>query len=313
MATVDLTTVRQEDRVNNQNRDLPYRFGIEHQVNLNLRNSGEWQDLPNGDRLWRLAIVSSKAQSINLVFDDFFLPKGGRLFVYNEGYEQVIGAFTSRNNKENRSFSTALVYGEKTYLEYYEPALVSDQSRIQINQVVHGYRTIFKSNADLGNSGACNVDTECPQGNNWRDELKSAGKTIGGGFLCSGTLVANTSGDRRPLFLTANHCDFFSTVVVYWRFERPNCGSGTPDDTQTTSGATLLASVDGTPGGTGIEGSDHLLLELLENPADNFDVYFCWVGCDRSCSSSCYRNSSSCWRCEENFHGKCANNQYSIP
>jgi len=61
--------------------------------------------------------------------------------------------------------------------------------------------------------------------------------------------MAKVSHRGRPLFLSANHCGFSNAVIVYWRFERPNCGSGIPDDTQTTSGAVLLADVDGSPGG----------------------------------------------------------------
>lgn len=274
MRQIDMNKVSQEDRVNDLISEIPYRFGIEHDVNLGLSNVGLWEDLPNGDRMWRFAIYAPKAKSINLVFDDYFLPEGAKFHIYNEGYEQILGAFTSRNNKTNGTFSTALVYGETSYLEYYEPANVKGEGRIHINMVVHGYRSIFeKSNAQLGNSGNCNIDTECPQADNWRDELKAAGKTIAGGGLCSGTLVGNTTGDRRPLFLTANHCGFSNTVIVYWRFERPNCGSGIPDDTQTTSGAMLLADVDGNPGGN-IRSSDHLLMELDENPADSYDIYF---------------------------------------
>ena len=138
--------------------------------------------------------------------------------------------------------------------------------------MVHGYRSI-KNNGQLGNSGSCNVDVICAQGNGWRDEIRAVGKTISGGGLCSGTLVGNVTGDARPLFLTANHCGFNSTMVVYWLFERPNCGSGTPDDDLTTTGGTLLSDVDGSPGGD-IRGADHLLIELSENPAEVYDVYF---------------------------------------
>ena len=274
MNQIDMSVVEAEDAINDEIIEIPYRFGIEHHVDLGLDNAGLWEDLPNGDRLWRLALNAPKARSINLVYDAYDLPKGAKLFLYNDGYEQILGAFTSRNNKEDKSFSTALVYGEKTYIEYYEPASVKGQGRLHISMVVHGYRSIFdKNNNQLGYSGGCNIDTECPQGDQWRDQIKAVGKTIAGGGLCSGTLVANTSGDRRPLFLTANHCGFANTVVVYWRFERPNCGNGTPDDTQTTSGATLLADVDGAPGGS-IRSSDHLLMELSENPSDLYDVYY---------------------------------------
>ena len=271
---VDLAKVAAEDAVNDLEPSIPYRFGVEHSVSLDMKNAGYWKTTPEGGRIWRLAIRAPQALSINLIFDDFFLPKGTKLFLHNENYSQILGAFTARNNKPDRSFATALVYGEVTYLEYYQPPQVSEEAAISISTVVHGYRSIFdKSNNSLGSSGACNVDVICAQGDDWRSEMKAVGKTIAGGGLCSGTLVGNTTGDTRPLFLTANHCGFSNAVVVYWNFERPNCGSGTPDDTQTTSGATLLSDVNGNPGG-GVPGADHLLMQLSENPADAYDVYF---------------------------------------
>ncbi|MEM6699792.1 MAG: hypothetical protein AAF599_15425, partial [Bacteroidota bacterium] len=273
MPAIDLEAIQAEDEILDNEPDLPYRFGIEHEVSLDMENSGIWIDLPNGGRLWRLAIFAPQALSINLVYEDFFLPQGSKFFLHNGDYEQILGAFTARNNKSDRAFGTALVYGEISYLEYYEPAQVRGQGNIAINKVVHGYRSIFKSNNQLGNSGSCNVDTECSQGDDWRDEIRAVGKTIAGGFLCSGTLVGNATGDLRPYYLSANHCGFFSSMVVYWLFERPNCGSGTPDDTKTTSGGTLLASVDGNTGGS-IRLSDHMLIELSENPSDAFDVYY---------------------------------------
>ena len=272
--SIDLAKVATEDAVNDLEPGIPYRFGIEHAVSLNMKNSGYWKTTPDGGRIWRLAIRAPQALSINLIFDDFFLPKGTKLFLHNEDYSQILGAFTARNNKPDRTFATALVYGQVTYLEYYQPPQVSEEASISISTVVHGYRSIFdKSNDELGGSAGCNIDVVCAQGDNWRDEIKAVGKTIAGGGLCSGTLVGNTTGDTRPLFLTANHCGFSNAVVVYWNFERPNCGAGTPDDTQTTSGATLLSDVDGTPGG-GVRGADHLLMQLSENPADTYDVYF---------------------------------------
>ena len=268
---IDLNSIRQEDEIFDQEPGIPYRFGIEHRVQLDLKNSGIWIDLPDGGRLWKLAIRAPNAVSINLIYNDFFLPKGGKLFLYNQDHTQILGAFTDFNNKKDGRFATALIDDEITYLEYYEPGWAIGQGRISIGTVVHGYRSI-KSNGQLGNSGNCNIDVICAQGDNWRNEIKAVGKTISGGGLCSGTLVGNTTGDNRPLFLTANHCGFNSTVVVYWLFERPNCGAGVPNDTRTTTGATLLADVDGV--NNGVRASDHLLMQLTENPADVYDVYF---------------------------------------
>ncbi len=267
---IDLPTIEQEDLANDPTRTAPTRFGIEQSVNYKLDNTGLWENLPNGDRLWRLRIEAPKALSINLVYEDFHIPDGARLHIYNETGEQVIGAFTSFNNKADSRFGTALVYGDVTILEYYEPANVQGQGRININTVVHGYRFI-KDNAQLGNSGNCNIDTDCADGNPWRDEIKAAAKIILGGGLCSGSLLGNTNRDCTPYFLTANHCGFSSSTVFYWRFERPNCGSGTPDDTKTTTGAIMRAKSIG----RSVIQSDFAIWELTESPVDaGYDVYY---------------------------------------
>jgi hypothetical protein len=40
------------------------RFGYAHEVHFNLKNSGTWDTLDNGDRLWRLRIVCPDAYSL---------------------------------------------------------------------------------------------------------------------------------------------------------------------------------------------------------------------------------------------------------
>ena len=46
-----------EDLVTDEHKDIPWRFGIEQNVSLNLNNSGIWETLPNGDRVWRLSLI----------------------------------------------------------------------------------------------------------------------------------------------------------------------------------------------------------------------------------------------------------------
>jgi len=115
--SIDLNRVRLEDEVNDKDSAIPYRFGIEHKVAITMKNAGKWETLANGDRLWRMSIQAPDAKSINLVYNDFYLPIGSQLYLNNEGYEQILGAFTLKNNKKDRSFATAFVYGEKTYIE----------------------------------------------------------------------------------------------------------------------------------------------------------------------------------------------------
>ena len=112
MAALDVAALMAEDDLESaQGSPPPLRFGYAFAVSLGLDSAGTWTELPNGDRLWRLRIVAPGAYSINLLYDDFWLPVGGRLFIYNEDRHMVLGAFTAANNKDHGKFSTGLVRG----------------------------------------------------------------------------------------------------------------------------------------------------------------------------------------------------------
>ena len=295
MPGINIGKLEAEDLLDEQ-AGLAPRFGDLIEVSLNTNNSGVWETLPDGGRLWRLSIMAAGAKSINLLYDDFYLPDGGVLYIYSADRKHVIGGFTSANNKADRIFATGLVYSDHIVLEYYEPAEViakraannvAEEASISINYVVHGYRFIEFNPNDLvkafGSSGSCNVNTICSQGDNWRDQIKSVVMLLSGGSrFCTGYLVNNTAQDCRPLLLTANHClgtaDAISSPSVntwtfMWRYESPNCTPNTDGPTNmTTSGGTVLAN-PGSPGS--IFSSDFALIELAENPKTaGYDVYF---------------------------------------
>ncbi len=287
MPKVDLAKLRAEDATESRDGSTPcWRFAVPHSVRLNLQNAGHWQTLPGGDRLWRLQIDCPDAISVNLLYDDFYLPKGATLHLYRPDGQQLRGAFTSRNNTSDRKFATAIITGESVVLEYYEPLAVQGQGAISIDRVNHGYRGYGESNIDLGASGDCQVNINCPEGDAWQTIKRSVAKyTVNGNAWCSGTLVNNTAQDCRPLFLTANHCaepipldavtasTTVNTLVFYWNFERSGCdNTGTVDDTQTTVGASILANPS--VGGAHSTSSDFALFLLSENPKDAYNVYF---------------------------------------
>ena len=105
MPPVDVKTLLKEDSLNDGNKEIPWRFGFNIFVNYDLSNSGVWDLLPNGDRLWRLGIKCPGAFSINLTFDKYCLPPGARFFEYNNDKTQVIGAFTGFNNRSDSAFA----------------------------------------------------------------------------------------------------------------------------------------------------------------------------------------------------------------
>ena len=120
MTPIDMITIEQED-MDDEANGIPPRFGYPHEVNLNLDNSGEWQMLPDGSKLWRLVISCPGALSINLLYDKFWLPDDAKFFVYSNNHKHIIGAVTSVNNKGSRDdvkeFATGLVYGDQITLE----------------------------------------------------------------------------------------------------------------------------------------------------------------------------------------------------
>ncbi len=273
MPTVDVQALIAEDLAE-QSKDLPYRFGAPFDVNYSLENSGTWENLDDGGRLWRLNIYSAGAYSINLIYSEYKLPEGAQLFVYNREHDMVIGAFTSRNNKDHGKMATGLVKGDFITLEYYEPADVVYEGKLTVSRVVHAYKNLFdrdvaKDVLDFGESGSCNNNVICPVGDDWRQQIRSVAMiTTGGGFrLCTGSMVNNVRQDQTPYFLTANHCLGGSdTWIFMFNYESPVCTPNQDGPTfMTVQGSTLLANSSN---------SDFALLELDETPPDSFNIFY---------------------------------------
>lgn len=280
-----------QDSINNK----PPRFGYKINVEWNIQNSGTWQDLPNGDRLWRLKIISPKALSINLLYDKFWLPEGGKLFIYNDTQSQIFGAFTSANNKGTREkpgkFATALIYGDNTILEYYQPKGVSDLPILSISYVVHGYRYVLIGDqpSQISNKVlSCYININCPEGSQFQVEKQAVAViVINGNALCTGSLITTATRDMSPYFLTANHClgsldavnnPDASDWTFWWNYESPDCTNPSfPPPHFTTSGATLVANY---------EPSDMALFRLIEDPKNLTNYNPSWVGWDRNTTTA---------------------------
>ena len=288
MSNVDVNVLNAEDALIDHLKDRPWRFGYKHNVNLNLSNSGSWSVLPNGDKIWRLKISCPDAMSINLVMDQFKMPQGGFLYLYSQDRENVIGAYTFDNNNDENVFGTELLLGDNMILEYYEPISVAGQGQLSIESVVHGYRsaTEYAENMykALNSSGDCNVDADCPLGNNWEDQKNSVAMLVSGGNgFCTGALVNNTANDGTPYFLTANHCyNGNPGSVNSWVF-RFNWKSTVPSCATTAGSVDPGAPYDEVNGSTfraNNSGSDFLLVELNSVPPASYGVYY--AGWDNS-------------------------------
>ncbi|MCK4663368.1 MAG: T9SS type A sorting domain-containing protein [Bacteroidales bacterium] len=263
----------------------PYRFAKAFQVDLDKNNSGVWDILPDGSKLWRLGLKSEGAYSINIIFDEYFLPQGAKVFLYNIDKTIVLGAFTNRNNKKCKILPVAAIPGDEIIVEYYEPANIDFESKIRIKQVAHDYKSVFslKKNKDgrFGLSGDCNVDINCPEGDDWQIEKHAVCRIIiNGTDLCTATLMNNTNQNATPYMLTANHCistDFLAEhSVYYFNYESPSCNG--PDGTfKTISVSELKATANEVSKDANL---DFTLVELSSTPNEDYKPYY--AGWNRS-------------------------------
>lgn len=292
LASFDLKKLQDEDKINDQDKSIPWRFGHDIYVDHNFNDVGEWTTLENGDRIWRMAYTSKNAYSLNFMFDVFKIPEGAKLYVYNKEKTDLLRPFTHHNNNPEEVLGTWLVEGNQAYIEYYEPANVVGDAKITIGSVVHGYRTAESYQKSLGDSGSCNQDVDCditpspdPYNlNTVKENVKNSAAMLvtGGSGFCSGTLVNNTNNDGTPYFMTANHCGGGEGSWAFrfnWRSPNPSCSTtaSSPNGTynQTVSGSTLRASSSR---------SDMELVEITDASFFENNTDLVWAGWNRSTS-----------------------------
>ena len=258
-----------EDAINDVKKESPWRFGENVYVNYNLNNSGTWDILENGDKIWRLGIYSPGALTINLTFDNYHLPKGASLYIYTPEKTELIGAFTDYNNQEDNSLGTTLLKGDAVIIEYFEPKNVAFSGELNLWRITHGYRNAFDyAEKSLGSSGSCNVNAACPQALGWENEIRSVCMLVSGGSgFCTGALINNTANDGTPYVLTANHCGTNPTSWVFWfNWQSATCTNpGSSPSYNSISGATLKATN---------AASDFCLVQMNQTPPSNYNLYY---------------------------------------
>jgi len=264
----------------------PLRFGKRHKVKLSTKNAGTWENLSNGDRIWRITFTSTGAYSLNFLFSKFYIPSGAALYAYNADKSDVRGAFTTLNNKSDGMFAITPIEGETVTLEYVEPASAKGQGLLEISYVVHAYRNLHTMMEELlekgyGDSGPCNNDVACPESAGWEDQIRSVALIIVNGFeSCTGAMVNNVNQDGTPYFLSANHCG--SNINSNWTFafnyNSPTCDGPDGNFDQSIVGGQLRANY---------AASDFTLFELSMPPPPAYAIYYAgWNNLDEPALNS---------------------------
>lgn len=258
------------------------------ETDLSIDNAGQWVTLPDGRQVWQLHLQAKDAIALLLYYTDFYIPPGGKLFIYNIDKTQVLGAYTHRTHPENGRFATELIAGDEIVLEYV-PAPSGEQPALRISGVGYGYNHLYvvadprRTNGEL--SGACMVNINCEEGTDWQLQKKGVChmiQLIGEfSYICSGSLVNNTAKDKKPYILSAFHCsqsmdgteEATDEELQQWMFlfhwEHTGCANSSPAYTpKSMVGCTRKVAIPIK------EGSDGLLLLLNQDIPDDYNVFF---------------------------------------
>lgn len=255
------------------------QYAHEYKLSYNSQNSGIWEQLEDGRRVWRIFLSSPGAYSLGLEFSKFELPKNASLFVYNYQSNRILGAYTEKNNKVSGKFTIEPLKGDEIIVEYIEPLNAEFDVKLEIGTVLHDYKNIFNQlrgeTSLVKSSGSCNININCPVGDDWQIEKQSVCHILYNGYIASGALINNTSFDGTPYLLTAHHVidsqEEADVAIFYFNYEAVDCESSSGSKSQSISGANLLSTTSNL---------DFTLLELSVMPPASFSPFY--AGWDRS-------------------------------
>lgn len=232
-------------------------------------------------KVWRVGIRSKGAYSLNILLSKFRLPAGASVFVYNSDQTEILGSFTEENNSELNLLPIQPIGGEELIVEYQEPLDASFPGEIEIGEVNHDFRGIFRATEPRDPTQKCHPNIVCyPE-----DILPGSGVVgliINGTTYCTGSLTNNTGEDGTPYLLTATHClnndydarflanrkyDMIAgTIVAFFHYQSPLCSTDIRGPLQMT-----LASADSV---LISERHDISLLQFKQPPPAAYQPYY---------------------------------------
>ncbi|MDO5522811.1 MAG: trypsin-like serine protease [Bacteroidia bacterium] len=212
-------------------------FAHKFHVRLRPDNSGihfTWGDM----NVWRVGIRSKEALSINILFSKFRLPAGAKVFVYNSDQSEILGSYTQENNTDLNLLPVQPLAGDEIIVEYQEPLNAAFKGEIEIGEVNHDFRGIFRATEPRDPEQSCHPNIVC-----YPEDIRAGSGVvaliINGTTYCTGSLINNSANDGTPYLITATHCinkDYDpaflanrkydvmgGTIVAFFGYQSPVC------------------------------------------------------------------------------------------
>ncbi len=256
-------------------------FAHKFHVFLRPDNSGITFNTLDNRKIWRVGIRSRKAYSLNILFSKFRLPEGANVFVYNADQSEVLGSYTQENNTELNLLPVQPIAGDEIIVEYQEPLDAAFKGEIEIGEVNHDFRGLFRATEPRDPRQSCHPNLVCyPE-----DVQPGSGVValiINGTTYCTGSLVNNSAEDGSPYLLTATHCinrDYdpaflanrrydmvAGSIVAFFAYQSPVCDKEIRGPLQMTmaSADSVLIS----------ERYDISLLKFKQTPPKEYQPYY---------------------------------------
>jgi len=256
---------------NGANR-LPLMYAVLEEVAIDIIKEGTLTKLEDGGTIRQYRINSPAGKSLQVIFSKYLVPEGAQLFLYNESYSDIKGAFTDYNITEDLVFVTGDFRGDHVIIEYYEPADAPFAGEVVVSQVGQAFIDILvPKSGNTDKDGFIGIN--CIEGISLQNEKHSVCRyTFNDGtysYLCSGALINSAGQSLKPYLLTAAHCintiKEAATIVAYFNYEEAACSQQTLDPKQTISGSSLMT--------TGTD-SDYSLLEFDRNIPISYNPYY---------------------------------------
>lgn len=259
--------------LNRESKGEAPHFAVPHSVAISAKADKSWIE-NNGYMIWSHRFTAPNAVSLNFGFTKFHLSENARVDVRSTDYSYTIRPFTANDNNEARELWTPVIMSDDVTVELTVPVSEFAQIEFEIGTVGQAFRTFAQQTSK---AGSCNVDVVCSEGDDWKNEINSVAViSTGGSRFCTGFMVNNTSNDRTPYFMTADHCRInartATSLITYWNYQTAQCGgSRNAQLKQFNTGSTFIA---------GSRKSDFTLVKLNQVPAPEFNVTY--AGWDRS-------------------------------